>query len=106
MREDQERIELDEIVHPLDPDEASGLILRILAEGRTVLIHHAKQRMDSRSLRSVDIANVLRAGTVEFPNGANEKGKWRYRVCTSRMTVVIEFRSRTCLVVVTTWRNG
>jgi hypothetical protein len=100
-----EPLTVDELVEPLDPEEAKKLIRQIQAEGRTVFISHARERMSDRSMDSLDIANVLRAGTVDYPEDDNAQKKWRYRVRTDRMTVVVEFRSRTILVVVTAWRS-
>jgi uncharacterized protein DUF4258 len=94
---------VDELVEPLDIEEAKALIRRILRSGKTILVNHAKERMASRAMTSLDVMNVLRCGTPDYPE--QEGTKYRYRVCTERMTVVVEFRSRTCLVVVTAWRN-
>jgi hypothetical protein len=51
----------------------------------------------------VDAVNVLRGGVVE--PAEEERGTWRYRVRTANMTVVVAFRSKLDLVVVTAWRN-
>jgi hypothetical protein len=93
----------DELVEPLTPDEARRLIKTIIAEGVVTFRVHAKARLAERSMDSVDVVNVLRAGVVQEPE--MEDGTWRYRVCTMRMTVVVAFRSKTELVVVTAWRN-
>jgi hypothetical protein len=58
--------------------------------------------MAKDALSEVDIANVLRGGVVdpaEFENGS-----WRYRARTRRIAVVVAFRSKSSLVVVTAWR--
>jgi hypothetical protein len=55
-------------------------------------------------LTTVDCENVLRGGVVR--PGEFEHGTWRYRVETSRITVVVAFRSEGELVVVTAWRSG
>jgi len=55
-------------------------------------------------LTTVDCENVLRGGVVR--PGELEHGTWRYRVETSRITVVIAFRSVQELVIVTAWRSG
>ena len=55
-------------------------------------------------LTTVDCENVLRGGVVR--PGEYEHGTWRYRVETSKITVVIAFRSEQELVVVTAWRSG
>lgn len=93
----------DELVEPLDPDEAKPLIRLIIASGQVSFPTHAKGRLSLRSMGMSDALNVLRAGVVEHPE--LERGTYRYRVCTSRMTVVIAFRSKTHLVIVTAWRN-
>ncbi len=58
--------------------------------------------MAKDGLAEVDVVNVLRGGVVE--PGEWENGSWRYRVWTSRIAVVLAFRSETMLVVVTAWR--
>lgn len=93
----------DELVEPLDPDEAKPLIRKILTEGMVSIPSHAKGRLASREMETSDALNVLRAGFVEHPD--LEGGTYRYRVCTQRMTVVIAFRSKTHLVIITAWRN-
>jgi hypothetical protein len=55
-------------------------------------------------LTTVDCENVLRGGVVR--PGEYEHGNWRYRVETSKITVVVAFRSEQELVVVTAWRSG
>lgn len=85
------------------PDEARRLIQKIIADGVVSFRVHAKARLAERSMDTVDVTNVLRAGYVEEAD--REDGTYRYRVCTKRMTVVVAFRSRAELVVVTAWRN-
>ena len=58
--------------------------------------------MAKDKLQDVDVVNVLRAGLPQPPE--MEKGTWRYRFATQRIVVVIAFRSRTELRVVTAWR--
>ena len=55
-------------------------------------------------LTTVDCENVLRGGVVR--PGEYENGTWRYRVETSKITVVVGFRSAQELMVVTAWRSG
>lgn len=55
-------------------------------------------------LTTVDCENVLRGGVVR--PGEYEHGTWRYRVETSRVTVVVAFRSESEIVIVTAWRAG
>jgi hypothetical protein len=54
-------------------------------------------------MSTVDAVNVLRGGVVR--PGEYEKSTRRYRVQTGRMTVVVAFRSKDELVVVTAWRG-
>ena len=58
--------------------------------------------MAKNDLTTIDVTNMLRGGVVyaaEFENGS-----WRYRVRTSKMAVVVAFRSESELRVVTAWR--
>jgi len=58
--------------------------------------------MAKDELELADAINVLRGG---WPGpGEEEKGTWRYRVCTTRICVVVAFRSETELRIVTAWR--
>lgn len=92
----------DEFSEPLRPDDAKQLIRSILQSGRFTYSKHAKEEMLEDDMTTVDCENVLRAGVVQPPDF--EKASWRYRVETSRMAVVVAFRSSTELVVVTAWR--
>ena len=89
---------------PLAPEAAKRLIRDILQNGRLIYSKHAKEEMLEDDLTIVDCENVLRGGVVQ--PGEYENGTWRYRVETSKITVVIAFRSEQELVVVTTWRSG
>jgi hypothetical protein len=87
---------------PLDPAAARALIRSILADGSVRFSRHALEEMQKDGLAEIDVVNVLRGGAVdpaEFENGT-----WRYRVRSQRIVVVIAFRSKTSLVVVTAWR--
>lgn len=55
-------------------------------------------------IEEVDCENVLRGGVVR--PGEYEHGSWRYRIETSRLAVVVAFRSENELVIVTAWRTG
>lgn len=88
---------------PLAPEAARQIIREILKTGRFTYSKHAKEEMLDDDLTTVDCENVLRGGVVR--SGEREHGSWRYRVETSRITVVIAFRSEQELVVVTTWRS-
>ena len=88
---------------PLEPAVARQWIRRIIAEGTVTFSAHALEEMGKDEMTTVDCGNVLRAGVVEPPE--LERGSWRYRVRTSRMCVVVAFRSSTELKVVTAWRE-
>ena len=87
---------------PLAPELARTLIRRILQTGRFVYSRHAREEMRADDLTTLDCENVLRGGVIR--SGECEHGTWRYRVETSRMTVVVAFRSEHDLVMVTAWR--
>ena len=87
---------------PLAPDAAKQLIREILRAGRFIYSRHAKEELFADDLTTVDCENVLRGGVVR--PGEFERDIWRYRVETSRITVVVAFRSENELVVVTAWR--
>jgi len=53
-------------------------------------------------LTLVDCINVLRGGVIE--PGQLIHGTWRYPVRTTRICVVVAFRSESELTVVTAWR--
>ena len=89
---------------PIAPDAARKLIRHILQAGHFTYTKHSKDEMLADDLTTVDCENVLRGGVVR--PGEYERGTWRYRVETSRVTVVVAFRSATELVVVTAWRVG
>jgi len=87
---------------PLGPAPARALIRQILKSGRFAYSKHAKEEMLADRLSTVDCENVLRGGVVQ--PAEYERGSWRYRVGTPRITVVVAFRSEEELVVITTWR--
>jgi hypothetical protein len=88
---------------PLGPDAARRLIREILRVGHFRYSRHAKEELLADDLSTVDCENVLRGGVVG--SGEFERGTWRYHVGTSRITVVVAFRSEHELVVVTVWRT-
>lgn len=87
---------------PLDEGTVKQVIRSVLDGGNVVFSRHAEEEMAKDLITVLDCRNVLRAGVVETPEF--EHGSWRYRVRTSRFYVVVAFRSKTELVVVTTWR--
>ena len=88
---------------PLGPDAAKRLIRKILQTGRFTYSGHAKEELVADDLTTVDCENVLRGGVIR--PGEYERGGWRYRVETNRISVVVAFRSERELVVVTAWRE-
>lgn len=87
---------------PFSPSEAQKLIRDALSTGCVSWSNHACREMADDDLTVVDCINVLRAGVVE--EGECVSGTWRYRVRTSRIVVVVAFRSETRVVIVTAWR--
>lgn len=87
---------------PLETAVAKKLIRHILEAGTVTPSGHALKEMKKDDLTTVDCTNVLRGGVVEPPEF--EKGTWRYRVKTNRVCVVIAFRSKQELRIVTAWR--
>ena len=95
------------MTEPFGPADAKRLILAILVGGTVAFSKHAELEMANDNLgpiEKIDVINVLRGGVVE--PGELEKGSWRYRVRTQRISVVVVFRTETALVVVTAWRNA
>jgi uncharacterized protein DUF4258 len=90
--------------HPLSNDDAKRAIVNILKTGTIGFSNHALEEMEKDGLTTVDAANVLRGGVVEFCEEVNRA--WRYRVRTARMTFVVAFRSDQMLTVVTAWRKS
>jgi hypothetical protein len=88
---------------PLEPAGAKRLIRKIIELGTVTFSKHALEEMAKDDLTTVDCVNVLRGGVVE--PGELERGSWRYRVSTTRMCVVVAFRSEDELAVVTAWRT-
>ncbi|MEP7245386.1 MAG: DUF4258 domain-containing protein [Gammaproteobacteria bacterium] len=88
---------------PIDPVRAKTLVGEILRSGGTFAYStHATNEMAKDGLSIVDCVNVLKGGVAEFPEF--EKGTWRYRFRTNRIVVVVAFRSKTELRIVTAWR--
>lgn len=94
---------IDPAIIPLKPTEAKALAGRIAADGTIRFSKHAREEMAKDGLDATDCHNLVRAGV--FAPAELENGEWRYRVRTSRMCIVIAFRSVNHLTVVTAWRN-
>jgi hypothetical protein len=88
---------------PLPPSETKRFLVDILAHGVLGFSGHALEEMKKDNLTEVDVRNCLRGGVASEGEYVNES--WRYRISTSRMAVVITFRSETHAVVVTAWRR-
>ena len=92
------------LAEPLALTAAKSLVRAILASGTVDLsVTHAQERLGERAMDALDVENVLRCGAVK--SCTQVRGTWRYRVETSRMVVVIAFRSRKRLAVITAWRK-
>jgi len=65
---------------------------------------HAFEQMSEDDLKTGDILNVLKAGKI-YNDPEFENGSYRYRVETRNIVVVIAFRKRNYVVVITTWRK-
>lgn len=84
---------------PLSTADAKKLLKKILDSGEVTYSQpHALQRLSERSISMIDCENVLRAGKIE-PDGVS-----RFKVSTSKITVVIEFLSEDEVLVITVWR--
>jgi hypothetical protein len=89
---------------PVAPATVKKLVLvAISAAGKLGFSGHARVEMANDDLTEVDVVNVLRGGKPH--PGEFENGSWRYKVSTSRIEVVVTFRSVTWAVVVTAWRR-
>jgi len=87
---------------PLAQADARLLVRDILENGEVEFTAHAIERMAERGLSQVDVVNVLRGGWVEPPEFENDR--WRYRVTTQRICVVVQFESKDHVTVVTAIR--
>jgi len=89
---------------PLSPSEARKLLRRILDGGIVTYAQpHALDRLKERSISILDCENVMRAGVVEEPELV--EGRWRYRVRTRKIVVVVEFLSGDEVLILTAWGN-
>jgi hypothetical protein len=94
------------MTEPLDPTEARRLIREIVTNqsGTLVFTGHARDEMAKDDLDEVDCTRALRGGVVEPAEWEN--GRWRYRVHSFRVWVVVQFISEQALLVVTAWRTN
>lgn len=91
------------MIEPLDAAALKQLLRVVLASGTLTFSGHALTEMEKDGLTTVDCTNVLRGGVPE--PGEFEKGTWRYRLRTARISVVVALRSEQHVVVVTAWRE-
>ena len=89
---------------PLDRYQARKLIAHILPSGDVVLFDHCKIELAKDDLDSVDAINVLRCGQIT-EEAEEVKARWRYRVHTEQMCVVVQFEDENALSIVTAWRK-
>ena len=87
---------------PLDPSTAHRLARSILKDGIVSYSTHAQEEMAKDDLSALDCVNVIRGGVVE--PGEFSGRSWRYRIRTNRIVVIIAFRAKSELRVVTAWR--
>jgi hypothetical protein len=91
-----------DVKEPVPPATVKRLLVALLAAGILSVTRHAYEEMAKDNLTEIDVRNTLKGGVVR--PGELVSGTWRYRVETSRMAVVVTFRSATHAVVVTAWR--
>ena len=84
---------------PLYVADAKLLLKKILNNGVVTYSHpHALERLKERALSMLDCENVLQGGKIEAD------GMHRFKVSTTKITIVIEFLSEEEVLVVTAWR--
>jgi hypothetical protein len=93
----------DPSITALTPSDARALARTIAVDGVVEFSAHALEEMRNDALESTDCLNLIRAGVFQPPE--LEKGEWRYRVASSAMCLVITFRSRDRLRIITAWRK-
>lgn len=86
-------------------EQARKLLSEILSSSPNFVSYsrYFKQRMHERNMTTGDIINVLHKG--EVLEGEFEKEQWRYRVQTSKMTVVITFVNPSYFRCISCWRD-
>lgn len=91
----------------LNKNEARKLISKLMLEEKVIFLQHAFDRMKERSVDIQDAVNVLESpDSFISGEGEFERGSYRYRLCTNRMTLVIGFNpDGTKIIVVTVMRR-
>ena len=88
---------------PIDSAQAKKLVRQILEKGTVEFTKHALIELNNDNLSEIDAINVLRGG---WPSPAEfENGSWRYRFETTRICVVVSFRTDQWTVIITAWRK-
>lgn len=93
----------------LDKNQARKLVTGIIRRYpfNIRFSRHALDELEKDNLTTSDILNVMKSPDAKIFNEAEfEKGSYRYRLETNRLTVVIAFDSSTSFVVVTAWRKN
>jgi hypothetical protein len=94
-----------DVTSRLDKTQARKLLSEFFKIPNTVSFSdHAQKQMKARNLTSVDVLNVLRAGNID-DDPEFENGSWRYRIRTTKITVVFAFREPNKIRIVSAWRN-
>jgi len=76
----------------LNKNEARKLISRLVLAEKIRFVPHAFDRMDERQVSIQDAINVLESpDAFILGEGEQEKGSFRYRLCTNRLLVVVSF---------------
>ncbi len=91
----------------LNRGQARKLLSELLSKNPNCYSYggHFKERLIERKMIMGDIINVLHKGKI-FDDAEFENGQWRYRISTSKMTVVIAFNNPTSIRLITCWRES
>jgi hypothetical protein len=92
----------DPALEPLKPPDARKLSRDIWENGEVEVSPHAAAAMADDDLETTDCLNLIRAGVFQEAEYINSE--WRYRVSSSRICIVVAFKSATELRIVTAWR--
>ncbi len=95
-----------DVTSRLSPGQARKILPELLNKNPNFVsfTKHSLQEMQVDYLKTGDILNVFRGGKI-YEDPEFENGSYRYRVQTSKITVVIAFRSPQSVIVVTAWRK-
>jgi uncharacterized protein DUF4258 len=86
----------------LSSSQVKKLLVAIVELGTLSFTGHAYEEMANDGLTEVDVRNALRGGVAR--PGELRSGTYRYQVATSRIAVVVSFRSEAWAVAITAWR--